>query len=88
MGSPREISDPVALREFATECGFGIDEILSAATFSLSSLTKIVSAKAPRGQKQDAVRQFEEGLEMFGALTRKPERFSLKPVSGDLDDED
>lgn len=88
MGSPREISDPVALKEFATECGFSVDEILSAATFSLSSLTKIVSAKAPRGQKQDAVRQFEDGLEMFGALTRKPERFSLKPLSGDLDDED
>jgi hypothetical protein len=88
MGSPREISDPVALKEFAEGCGFEIDELLKAATFSLSGLTKIVSAKAPRGQKQDAVRQFEEGLEMFGALTRKPERFSLKPVNGDLDDED
>ena len=88
MGSPREISDPVALKEFAEGCGLEIDELLKAATFSLSGLTKIVSAKAPRGQKQDAVRQFEEGLELFGALTRKPERFSLKPLSGDLDDED
>lgn len=88
MGSPREVTDPVALKEFAIDCGFSIDELLSAASFSLSSLTKIVSAKAPRGQKQDAVRGFEEGLELFGAVTRKPERFSIKPVSGDLDDED
>jgi hypothetical protein len=28
------------------------------------------------------VRAFEDGLETFGALTRKPERFSLKPLTG------
>jgi len=42
----------------------------------------VVKAKGPRGQKNDAVRAFEEGLETFGSLTRKPERFSLKPATG------
>lgn len=82
MGSPREISDVAALKDYAEGCGFSIEEILKAATFSISKLADVVKSKAPRGQKTDAVRAFEDGLETFGALTRKPERFSLKPATG------
>lgn len=89
MGAPREVSDPVAAKEYAESCGFSIDEILKAATFSISKLADVVKAKAPRGQKTDAVRAFEDGLETFGALTRKSERFSLKPLTGGgIDDGD
>lgn len=82
MGSPREISDAAAMKDYAESCGFSIDEILKAATFSISKLADVVKSKAPRGQKTDAVRAFEDGLETFGALTRKAERFSLKPLTG------
>lgn len=83
MGSPREVTDFASLLHVSEGIGITKDELLSAAKFSLASLGEIVKTRAPRGKKGELVRQFEEDLELHGAVTRQNERFSLVSTKND-----
>lgn len=86
-GAPRVVSDTKAAIEFSESAGLSVEELLPLASFSLGNLIDLVKSKAPRGQKQDAARNYEAGLEAFGALTRQAERFKLQSIKGGADED-
>lgn len=86
-GTPRVVSDTKAAIEFMESSGLSIEELLPLASFSLGPLVDYVKSKAPRGEKQEAARRLEEGLEAFGAITRQAERFKLVGQKGGSEDE-
>lgn len=77
MGKTRRVNDNQTLYDIADSFGVSSDELISAATFSVSKTAKLVGAKAPRGEKRKAEDNFIDVCESKGILDTSEERFTV-----------
>jgi len=60
MGALKKTTDKNSLAQLAMKHGLGLDEVIEAADLSLNKLSKVIHAKAAKGEKAPAVREFED----------------------------
>lgn len=77
MGKTRRVNDNQQLYNIADSFGVTSEELLAAATFSVSKTAKLVGAKAPRGEKRKAEDNFIDVCESKGILDTSEERYTI-----------
>jgi hypothetical protein len=77
MGSLKKTVDSNGLAELAMEHGLTQDEVLAAASLTMSQLSEALGNKAVRGRKTAVIRSFEEDALDRGIVEVGPTRYTL-----------
>jgi hypothetical protein len=78
MGATKSVTDNDGL--VAVAMGFGVDpaEVLASATISVSKVSKLISAKAEKGEKGKISEEFVDACENAGILKTSDTRYTLQ----------